>query len=282
MRVGPSQNPSGSPSTSTSRPSTTTVAPSAAADVDVRRDLVAVLPGDERAHVAAARAVAGAQRRHALGDLLDELVGDGVDREHDRDRHAALARRAEAGVDGGVGGEVEVGIRQHQHVVLRAAERLHALAVTGRRLVDVAWRSGSSRRTRSRATSGCSSSASTASLSPCTTLSTPSGRPASFSSAAIQFAAVGSFSRGLEDHGVAGGERDREEPQRHHRREVERADDADHAERLAERVDVDAGRDVLGVGALRQVPEAARELDDLHAAGDLAERVGDAPCRAPR
>ena len=49
----------------------------------------------------------------------------------------------------------------------------------------------------------------------------------------------------------------------------------DDAERLAHRVDVDAGRDVLGVGALRQVPEAARELDDLHAAGDLAERVGE-------
>ena len=42
-----------------------------------------------------------------------------------------------------------------------------------------------------------------------------------------------------------------------------------------ERVDVDAGRDVLGVGALGEVPEAARELDDLHAAGDLAERVGE-------
>ena len=62
-------------------------------------------------------------------DLLDELVGDRVDREHDRDRHAALAGRAEARVDGGVRGEVEVGIRQHQHVVLRAAEGLHALAV---------------------------------------------------------------------------------------------------------------------------------------------------------
>ena len=46
-------------------------------------------------------------------------------------------------------------------------------------------------------TSGCSSRASTASLSPWTTLSTPSGSPASFRSAAIQFAAEGSFSEGL-------------------------------------------------------------------------------------
>ena len=36
--------------------------------------------------------------------------------------------------------------------------------------------------------------ASTASLSPCTTLSTPSGRPAFFSSSAMKFAALGSRS----------------------------------------------------------------------------------------
>src|SRR5882757_4038075 len=47
------------------------------------------------------------------------------------------------------------------------------------------------------ATSGCTSSASTASLSPCTTLRTPGGRPASVISAAIQFAAEGSFSLGF-------------------------------------------------------------------------------------
>ena len=41
------------------------------------------------------------------------------------------------------------------------------------------------------------SSASTAVLSPCRTLKTPSGRPASFQSAAIQLAALGSFSLGF-------------------------------------------------------------------------------------
>ena len=46
-------------------------------------------------------------------------------------------------------------------------------------------------------TSGDSSSASTAVLSPCSTLNTPSGRPASFHRSASQFAVVGSFSLGL-------------------------------------------------------------------------------------
>ncbi len=46
-------------------------------------------------------------------------------------------------------------------------------------------------------TRGSSSSASTATLSPCSTLNTPSGRPASFHSAPSQFAVDGSFSLGL-------------------------------------------------------------------------------------
>lgn len=42
-----------------------------------------------------------------------------------------------------------------------------------------------------------SSSSSTASLSPCSTLNTPSGRPASAQSRASQMLALGSFSDGL-------------------------------------------------------------------------------------
>src|SRR6187402_377040 len=46
-------------------------------------------------------------------------------------------------------------------------------------------------------TSGWLSRPSTASLSPLSTVKTPSGRPASLNSLAIQMAAVGSFSLGL-------------------------------------------------------------------------------------
>jgi hypothetical protein len=46
-----------------------------------------------------------------------------------RDGHAALAGRAVAGADRGVGGQLHVGVGQHDHVVLGAAQRLHALAV---------------------------------------------------------------------------------------------------------------------------------------------------------
>ena len=121
--------------------------------------------------------------------------------------------------------------------------------------------------------SGCSSSRSTASLSPCTTFITPSGRPASFHSSAIAFAADGSFSDGLittllpqataigTNHiGTIAGKLNGEIT-------------ATDAERLADRVHVDLGRDVLAEAALEQVRDAAGELDHLEAAGHLAERV---------
>src|SRR5215510_12859324 len=79
--------------------------------------------------------------------------------------------------------------------------------------------------------------ASTASLSPCTTLSTPSGRPAFFSRPAMKLAALGD----LEYEGVAAGERDREHPHRHHGGEVEGRNAGDDTERLADRIGIDVG-----------------------------------------
>ena len=68
-------------------------------------------------------------RAGAGRDGVDQRVADPADRDDHRDGHAALAGRAVAGGDGGVGGQVEVGVGEHDHVVLRAAEGLHALAV---------------------------------------------------------------------------------------------------------------------------------------------------------
>ena len=60
------------------------------------------------------------------------------DRDDNRDRHAALPGRTVGRGDRGVGGRVDVGIGQHDHVVLRPTERLHPLAVGRAGLVDVA------------------------------------------------------------------------------------------------------------------------------------------------
>ena len=163
---------------------------------------------------------------------------------------------------------------QHDHVVLRAAERLAALPVRRRRLVDVP---GDRRRAdeRDRAMSGCSSSASTATLSPLTTLKTPSGTPASLEQLGGVERRRRVLLRRLQDERVAAGERGRPHPHRDHRGEVERRDAGDDAERLADRVDVDPRRGLLGHAALQQMRDAAAELDHLEPARHLAHRVGE-------
>ena len=85
--------------------------------------------------------------------------------------------------------------------------------------------------------------------------------------------ADGSFSDGLRMNVLPQAIAFAEHPHRDHRREVERRDPGDDAERLADLVDVDAARDLLAEAALQQVRDAGRELEVLEAAGDLAERV---------
>ena len=73
-------------------------------------------------------------RSASLGTML---VGHVADQHRDRDRHAALAGRAVGRADQRIDRLLDVGVGHHDHVVLRAAERLHALAVARAGLVDV-------------------------------------------------------------------------------------------------------------------------------------------------
>ena len=77
----------------------------------------------------------------------------------------------------------------------------------------------------------------------------------------------------LEHERVARRDGRREHPHRHHRREVERRDAGHDPQRLADLVDVDPARDLLGEAALQEARDAAREFEVLETAGDLAERV---------
>jgi hypothetical protein len=83
---------------------------------------------------------AGPTFHHAdLGcERFDEPVGGRLaDGHRDRDRHAALAGGAEACSHQRVDGPVHVGVRHDDHVVLGAAECLHAFARRGPPPIDV-------------------------------------------------------------------------------------------------------------------------------------------------
>ena len=190
--------------------------------VEVGRHLVAVLRRDERAHVAAAGAVAGDELAHPVLDLADQLVGDRLDRDEGRDRHAPLPRRAEAGVDGGVRGEVEVGVGQHEHVVLRAAEGLDALAVRRARLVDVLRDRGRADE-RHRLDVGVRQQRVDGLLVAVDDLHDAVGQPGLLPQRGDRESRRRVLLRRLEHDGVAARDGDGDEPHRHHGREVERA-----------------------------------------------------------
>src|SRR6185312_13218788 len=107
--------------------------------------------------------------------------------------------------------------------------------------------------------------ASTDSLSPCSTFSTPSGSPASWKSSAMRNEAEGTFSEG---------DRHREHPQRHHHREIERRDAGTHADGLPHGMRVHLRAGVLGVLALQEMRDSAGELDHFDPALHGADRVG--------
>src|SRR5690606_26240443 len=81
--------------------------------------------------------------------------------------------------------------------------------------------------------------------------------------------------RGLQDEGIAAGERRADLPQRDHRREVERRDTGDDAERLAHGKDVDPWAGTIGELALQQMRSADRSFDDFEAALYVPARIGD-------
>ena len=94
---------------------------------------------DERAHLASRARCPGPMRSFGSRSAIASTSGsrDVADGDDDRDGHAPLAGRAVAGRHRGVGGHVDVGVGQHDHVVLGPAEGLHPLAVRGAGLVDV-------------------------------------------------------------------------------------------------------------------------------------------------
>ena len=245
-------------------------------ELDIAFHLVELRARDHRAVIG--RGIRRGSDLEAL-DARNEFFDQGVrglfsDRHRHRDRHAALAGGAVAGADERIDRLIEVGVGHHDHMVLGAAEALHAFALGATGRVDVL---GDRRRAHE-----------------ADRLDTRVGdqrihrllvavdhveharRQAGFDQ---QFGEPHRHRRvalrRFENERIATGERGRELPHRDHRWKVERRDAGHNAERLAQRIEVDAGAGARAELALEQVRDAAGELDHFEAALEVALGVGE-------
>ena len=201
---------------------------------DVVSDAVSVGARDQRTHLRfRIKTVADLHRRDAFLNLWQQLVGGVADGDEDRNRHAAFAGRAEAAADGRVGSEVHVGVGQDHHVVLRAAEGLHALAMLRRVFVDVAG----DRRAADEADRGnirVLDQAIDRDLVAVHDVEHAGGQARFGEELGAEHRDRGIALAGLEHEGVPAGDGHRVHPHRHHRREVERRDASDDADGLTQ------------------------------------------------
>ena len=157
-------------------------------------------------------------------------------------------------------------------MVLGAAERLHALAVRGAGLVDVAGDRGRADEADRRDPGVLEDRVDRHAVA-VDDAEHAVGQPGLGQQLGQAHAGGGVLLGRLEDEGVAARERDRRHPQRDHHGEVERRDAGHDAERHPHAVRVDAAGHLRRVLALEQVAEPAGELDHLEPARDLAASV---------
>ncbi len=204
-------------------------------------------------------------------EIVCGVLADG---DGDGDGHAALAGGTVSGTDEGVGGLIEIGVGHDDHVILRAAESLHALAVLCAGGVDVLGDGGGADEGDG-LDGGVGEDGVDGGLVAVDDVEDAVREAGFLEHFGEEDGGGGVALGGLEDEGVAAGDGEREHPERDHGGEVEGRDAGDDAERLAHGPGVDAGADLLGEFALEELADAGGVLDVFEAAHDLAFGVGE-------
>ena len=247
--------------------------PFARRTIHITLHLVAMLASDQRPHLAAILAGRpNLDRRNPVLDLGNQIIGDGLARQHNRNSHAPLPRAAIGSTDRGVSRHVEVCIGKHQHVVLGAAKRLHSLAVLGASLIDVA--------SNGRATDKADSlhirmlqEAINSHLVTIHNVEAPIGQTRLLQQFADEHARRRILLARLEHERVATSQGVGKHPHWNHCRKVERRDAGHNPKRLLDAVHVHTSRRLLAVPTLHQVGDAASKLDVLQPPSHLAQRI---------
>ena len=216
---------------------------------------------------------AGADRQsfRLLDDLRDPLSRVTHQNDH-REGHAPLASRAEAGTDHTIDGVILVGVGHHNAVVLRTHVHLCALTVSAGSSVDVLTSFVCANKAYSldvRVGADVSHGVATA----LDHIDDAIG-DARLLEQVDQELRCSSDSLGRLEHvGVAKRDREREHPQRDHRREVIWSNASHDSHWLPVRVDVDTCGDTLSRLTLTQGSEAASVLDDFVATEHITSSV---------
>ena len=248
------------------------------AQIDITQDFLLVRRGYQRPHLVFfatlfkpwTNAQLSDQRLQSGNQFIGRVVAD--DHRH-RQRHATLASRAECAAHQGIDRRVQIGVRHDDGLVFRRAEGLHPLAVgTGGSIDMFRHRRGADKAHRLNVGIG----AQLRGFFVCAMhhIEYAVRQPGFFQQFGHANRGRRHQRRGLEHKGIAAGQRDREHPHRHHRREVEGGDTRDHAQWLHQREAVNAAADVRRIFALDQMWNAAGKFHHFDAAGQFAQRIG--------
>ena len=243
--------------------------------LDVAQHALLVRGAHDRAHARLlVQPVAQAHRLGRRHELRDQLVGHIADRRQDRAREAALARAPVVGGDQGRHRRVELRVRQDRHNVLGAAERLHALTRRAAALVDVFGRRRGPHEGDPRDVRVIQDRVDhlLGAVHHVDDTLREAHRVQDLEDLGLGHRHL---LRRLQDVSVAAHECVRQEPPRHHRREIVGRDRREHPQRLPVPHAVDVLGDVLERVAAHQGRHAGGVLDVLDHPPHLAPRLVD-------
>ena len=242
---------------------------------DVAADAIQRGLGDDRAHFSRqVFAVQDLQGFGALDQFGHDFVGHIAHQHRHTDGHATLSSRAVGSTNQGIDHLVQIGVRHDHHVVFRATQSLHALAMVGASLVDVVG----NRRGTDKADGfdiGVHQQGVHRFFVALHDVEHAIGQPRLLEQIGQHQRRCRVGRAGFQDKGVTRGDGHGEHPHGHHDRKVEWRDTSHHTQGLAQCPVVDAGGHLLGVIALEQLRNAGGEFDDVDATRHLALGIGE-------
>ena len=229
---------------------------------------------DHRAHLdAISKAVAYSKRRRQIRNRLAEPIVRVAHSDRDGDRQAALPGATVRTIGNDLGRGLTLRIRQDHHVIFCAALALHALSIRCRARVDVA-RHGRGTHKANGLHGRVIEQSVHRGLPTVHQIQNAFGHARAVDQLENPHHAERHTLRRLQHKCIAACDCVRQEPQRDHRRKIERCDSGNHAQRLAEHRFINAARHVFQVVALHQDRNPTGHLHVFDAPAQFAASLG--------